>query len=296
MPFIRLMLRTSSAEAFKKKEEYFTLENLLGVDPNNQTQQRIKKEIETELQEWGRVAREEYKRPLIVEWGTEANNRTFHWNADNHKGNKHAATALFRKAFRYIVHTVSGEHPERSNIVWVFHVTAESDPDTTEPKFRGDDWNRMGEYFPDGAPGEIEDDMVDWLGVSIYGVTNLDTGQCATFSTQLTTALGKSNGTGDAEKLLALANRGQRKNRPLFILEFGTALNYGEARNTISQCRPQTWIKEAFTDIFQRADAGLLAGFSWWNERYDDEGSKTLELRSTTYEKLRNLRIISKRF
>lgn len=279
IPFIRLMLRTSSAEASKKREDYFTLENILGTNPKNAKQQLIKKEIQTDLQAWGRRAREEYKKPLIVEWGTEANNRTFHWNAANQKGDKSAATALFRRAFRYIVHTVSEEHPEQSNIVWVFHVTAESDPDTTDSKYRGDDWNRMGQYFPDGVPGEDEQDVVDWLGVSIYGTTNLDTGQCAPFATQLTGALGRSDGTGSAEKMLALANRGRRRGRPIFILEFGTALNYGESKHSVSECRPQTWISEAFTNIFQRTDEGVLAGFSWWNERYDDEGSKTLELR-----------------
>jgi hypothetical protein len=280
IPFVRLMLRTSSAEAFKKREKYFTLENMLGTGPNNKEQQRIRADIETDLRVWGRRAREEYRKPLIVEWGTEANNRTFHWNADNHAGDKRQATALFRRAFRYVVHAVSGDHPEQSNIVWVFHVTAESDPDTTEEKYRGDDWNRMGEYFPDGAPGEAEDDVVDWIGVSVYGTTNLDTGKCTPFSTQLKDALGSAGGTGGAERLLALAGRGRtRHTRPIFVLELGTALNYGETKNPFDECRPQTWITEAFKNIFRRGDEGTLAGFSWWNERYDDEGSKTLELR-----------------
>jgi hypothetical protein len=280
-PFIRLMLRTSSDAAGETPEKYFTLENIVGTRPDDKEQRKITGEIKADLEEWGRVAREEYKQPLIVEWGTEANNRTFHWNANNHEGDKHAATALFRRAFRYIVKTVSGPHPEKSNIVWVFHVTAQSDPDTSDPEEYQYDWNGMAEYFPDGRRDEAEEDVVDWLGVSIYGCDNLDTGECATFASQLKTALGEVDGGVRDDGLLALASRGRRKNRPIFILEFGTALNYGSRRRSLEQCRPQTWIKAAFKEILDRADKGVIAGFSWWNERFEGEGriNKTLELR-----------------
>jgi hypothetical protein len=156
-----------------------------------------------------------------------------------------------------------------------------SDPDTANLEEFKDDWNRMADYFPDGRKDEVEDDVVDWLGVSIYGCDNLDTGECATFASQLRDALGKVDGTGRDERLLALSNRGGRKNRPIFILEFGTALNYGVRDKTLDQCRPQTWIKDAFAEIFSRADEGTIAGFSWWNERFEGEGSnhKTLEMR-----------------
>lgn len=278
IPFIRLMLRTSSAGAKKEPEKYFTLNNIVGTDPSNTEQSRINNEIKTDLLEWGRVAREEYGKPLIVEWGTEANNQTFHWNADNQKGDQQEATALFRRAFRYVVRTVSGGSPEKSNIVWVFHVTAANDPDTTEPQY-ANDWNKMADYYPDGRPEEGESDVVDWLGVSIYGVDNLDTGDCATFSSQLKTALGDIKGRGSDEKLLALANRGGKR-KPIFILEFGTALNYN-VKKPKSQCVPQTWIDEAFEEMFAKANEGAISGFSWWNERYQGEGlgKKWLELR-----------------
>ncbi|MDX6499153.1 MAG: hypothetical protein QOG23_2413 [Blastocatellia bacterium] len=275
-PFIRLMLRTSSDEARKTPEEYFTLENIVGSNPQNPEQRRITADIRRDLLEWGRVAREAYRKPLIVEWGTEANNKTFHWNADNQKGDHREATALFRRAFRYIVRTVSGDDPQRANIVWVFHVTAASDPDTTEPQYK-DDWNRMADYYPDGRPDEDAGDVVDWLGVSIYGVDNLKTGDCATFSSQLDTALGSVDGRGSDERLIALAHRAG-KGKPIFILEFGTALNY-KVKEPKSQCVPQTWIDGAFEEMFAKADAGIISGFSWWNERYQGEGGKTLELR-----------------
>jgi len=276
IPFVRLMLRTSSASANEKREKYFTLENILGSEPRNEDQRKITEEVKTDLLEWGRVAREEYAKPLIVEWGTEANNKTFHWNA-NQARDKEAATALFRKAFRYIVHTVSDEHPENSNIAWVFHVTAESDPDTSERSGRAD-WNKMADYYPDDRPGESEPDVVDWLGVSIYGVDNLDKGDCVSFASQLETALGRVDGRGSNEKLLALAHRGG-KDKPILILEFGTALNY-TVKKPMAQCVPQTWIDDAFTNIFAKFDEGIISGFSWWNERYKGEGSgKPLELR-----------------
>lgn len=55
-------------------------------------------------------------------------------------------------------------------------------------------------------------DVIDWLGVSIYGWTDPDTWKCATFSSQLTNALGEScSGQRGTEKLQSIANLGERK-------------------------------------------------------------------------------------
>lgn len=277
-PFIRLMLRTSSDEACKSPEEYFALENIVGTNPGDTKQKKIFDEINDDLREWGRVAREEYRGPLIVEWGTEANNRTFHWNpACRRSGDKAAAVALFRKTFRHIVRTVTGPEPQKSNLTWVFHVTADDDPNSAE---NGNEWNRMADYYPDGTT-EDPVDVVDWLGVSVYGADDLRSGNCETFAAQLDRALGHKDGTGKDEKLLALANRGREYQKPIFILEFGTALNYNKADTKIDRCVPATWIGQAFTEIFNRAAMGEISGFSWWNERFrgGGRGQKWLEMR-----------------
>lgn len=283
VPFVRLMLRTSSDEACKKPEKYFLLENILGTRPDgtksdDPKHKKITEEINADLREWGRVARELYKGPLIVEWGTEANNLTFHWNPQCRPGaDKKAAVALFRRAFRHIVRMVTGPEPEKSNIVWVFHVTASDDPD---PSVAGNEWNRMADYYPDGT-AEDPVDVVDWLGVSVYGADNLDTGACGTFSEQLKGALGDGEGKGEGERLLALSRRTTGRQKPIFVLEFGTALNYHKSRIRLKHCEPDAWIGEAFKEIFTRSARGEIAGFSWWNERFEGEGPsrRTLEMR-----------------
>ncbi len=261
VPFVRLMLRSYTDPAADKPEKYFTLENIVGTGLNEK-RRAVHEQIVRDLREWGRVAREEYRGPLVVEWGTEANNKTFHWNAQHQGRDKKKAAALFRKAFRLIAREVSGGPPGQSNITWAFHVTAESDPDK--------DWNRMSAYFPDGT-AEDAANVVDWLGVSVYGVDNLDTGECAPFAAQLDAALGSPVGTGAGERLRALARRGG-KDRPVLVLEFGAAANYRPAEGVSSPCHPQTWTGRAFEEMFRRADEGTLAGFSWWSERFEGDG------------------------
>ncbi|HEX8845127.1 MAG TPA: hypothetical protein VF791_10810 [Pyrinomonadaceae bacterium] len=80
-PFIRLMLRSDTDSAAKKKpeerESYFTLRNIIGLHPDNK---EISDQINRDLKKWGEDARL-YGNPIIVEWGTEANDETFGWNA-----------------------------------------------------------------------------------------------------------------------------------------------------------------------------------------------------------------------
>lgn len=277
IPFVRLMLRTSSDEACKKPERYFTLENILGRNAEGERQST--RDIDADLREWGRRAREEYGGPLIVEWGTEANNLTFHWNpACRRGGDKAAAVAIFREAFRHVVRTVTGPEPERSNMTWVFHVAAVEDPDPGASPENA--WNRMAGYYPDGTQ-EDQADVVDWLGVSVYGADNLDTGECETFTEQLERVLGRPDGRGDDERVLALAARGGRR-KPVFLLEFGAALNYDrDCRRPCTkraQCEPRAWVEEAFAELFRRAGRGEISGFSWWNERFEGDGRRRRKL------------------
>lgn len=275
VPFVRLMLRSQSDAAYEKKEKHFTLENIVGVNLNRE-RRAIHEQILKDLRAWGRDAREKYRKPLVVEWGTEVNNRTFHWNAQHQGRDKKKAAALFQKAFRLIAREVSGGRPELSNITWVFHVTAGDDPD--------EDWNRMADYFPDGTKDD-PDNVVDWLGVSVYGVDNLDTGACEPFAKQLGDALGEPGGQGDEARLRALARRGGR-DRPIFVLELGTAANYQPADGRANPCHPRTWTERAFMEMLRRAGEGELAGFSWWSERFPGQSEALIEMRVGEFKNL----------
>lgn len=267
IPFIRLMLRTDSTstagQAPADRESYFTLNNILGERPDDPVKSL---QINQELERWGKAARE-YGRPLIVEWGTEANGDTFFWNA---RYNGPEGAKLFRKTFRHIVRTVNGSDPAASNITWVFHVVPEEEEKGSRP-----DWSLMAQYYPDGTDEDPED-VVDWLGVSIYGAQDKTATECESFSVQLGRAL---DGVGD-EGLVALSERRNRK-KPIFILEMGTAGNY-EGR--AAECKPKDWINGAFDTLKSMSEERpqRVWGFSWWNERYpgDDEKMRPVELRA----------------
>lgn len=267
LPFIRLMLRTDNSSTAEQKpedrESYFTLNNILGERPDDPEKSH---QINEDLAKWGRDARA-YGGPVIVEWGTEANGDTFFWNA---KYNGPEGALLFRKTFRHIVRTVSGPDPSDSNITWVFHVVPEESEGQDRP-----DWSLMAQYYPDGT-AEDPEDVVDWLGVSIYGAQDKTATECESFAGQLDRAL---NGAGD-DGLLALAGRHDRK-KPIFILEMGTAGNYaGDAQ----ECRPEIWINGAFDTLKLKSEESpqRVWGFSWWNERYpgDDKKGTPVELRA----------------
>jgi hypothetical protein len=268
IPFIRLMLRSSSDSLENCvtetcREQFFSLENIVGWNENeikaiDQRRREIHREINLALDEWGRAARS-YDKPLIIEFGTEVNNRSFHWNAKHNLDDREKAAALFRRAYRHIVRKISGNEPEKSKITWVFHVTAASDPEES--------WNEMADYFPDGTPEDAEN-YVDWVGVSIYGATDLEEKSCEKFSSQFDKAL-------DSNGLSALSKR--EKERPVFVLEFGTASNFPE--NGEEQCRADTWTREAFTTMFDAARKGRLAGFSWWSENFEDDSVKKHKLK-----------------
>jgi hypothetical protein len=268
VPFIRLMLRSSSdslenCKTVDCREKYYSLENIIGWDNNkidkiDAGRRQIHDEITKNLQNWAVEARK-YPGPLIIEFGTEVNNHLFHLNAKHNLADREKAAALFRKAYRHIVKIISGDEPEKSNITWVFHVTADSDPKEL--------WNDMANYFPDGT-SEDSRNYVDWVGVSVYGATDLEEKSCEKFSTQFQRAL-------DENGLLALSKRG--KERPIFVLEFGTAINYPDDGE--KQCQADVWTKEAFATMLDFAQKGKLAGFSWWSENFEDDSGKKHKLK-----------------
>jgi len=238
VPFIRLMLRTSSDEQTKKKEKHYTLERI-----NNGC-------FDEQLRAWGEGARA-FGTPLIVEWGTEVNGNWFHWNGEwNNTGDSNIGPTQFRRAFRRIVRMIRDEAGAR-NITWVFHASSAGEPD-----YRQNPWNQICNYYPG-------DEYVDWIGLSVYGAQKPETGQsCLSFCSLMDKAL---------KELGDLKDR-----KPLFILEFGATGGLTNSSQNQGDCLPKQcvateWAKDALSRLLGN-QWPEVRGFSWWNETWRDQG------------------------
>jgi hypothetical protein len=211
VPFIRLMLRSSDENP--TPDPLYTLEAI------------ARGNFDADLQAWGQVARD-FSTPLIVEWGTEMNGYWFAWNA-KWNGRENGAER-FRQAYRHIVETIAAP-----NITWVFHVNADDDP--VQP------WNRLEDYYPG-------DDVVDWLGVSVYGAQTPQDDYWTDPVEQLDAVL---------PRLETLANK------PIFLLEFGVTTNspLGSASD---------WADSLFSSLLSSRWPSIR-GFSWWNETWQND-------------------------
>jgi Spherulation-specific family 4/Glycosyl hydrolase family 26 len=253
VPFIRLMLRTSSDQEVctdeKAKEKVYTLERI-----NNGC-------FDEQLRAWGAEART-FATPLLVEWGTEVNGCWFHWNGkwSNVSGDNDSGPAMFRRAFRRIVRLIRDEGGAR-NITWVFHASSAGDPDYKTPQ---NAWNRINNYYPG-------DEYVDWIGLSVYGAQKPEEGQeCPSFCSLMDNAL---------KELGDLKDR-----KPLFILEFGATGGLSKPPqnqdNCVSQqCTAADWAGDALTKLLGN-HWPEVRGFSWWNETWLDKGDNH---KQTTY-------------
>ncbi len=214
VPFIRLMLRSSADNP--TPDPRYTLDAILSG------------QFDTELKAWGQAAKD-FGTPLIVEWGTEMNGFWFAWNARWNGQEKGAEK--FRLAYRHVVETIRAEGA--SNITWVFHVNDSDDPDES--------WNRLEHYYPG-------DDVVDWLGVSVYSAQSPQDDYWTTFTEQLGAVM---------PRLTALADK------PVFVLEFGAAKN-----NPLGD--QAAWADEALSALLSNRYPSIK-GFSWWNERWQND-------------------------
>jgi hypothetical protein len=195
VPFIRLMLRHNTNEL---KPSY-------GPDRSFPLRAIVHGRFDASLHRWG-VAARRFGRPLLVEYGTEANGFWFSWNA-THNGRATGA-ALFRAAFRHIVTVI--RDAGASNISWVFHVNNDDQP--ARP------WNRMERYYPG-------DRYVDWLAVSDYGAVQPNEHWNRSFRAGLVAAY---------RRLTALA-----PGKPIAVAEFG--VTKGNPR-----VDPVAWASRAF--------------------------------------------------
>jgi len=136
VPFIRLHMRSQQKQ--EVVDPLYTLDNInAGM-------------FDGDLRAWADGAKQ-FGTALIVQYGTEVNGDWNPWSAP-YNGGIAVGPAKFRAAFRHIVEVMRAEGA--TNIVWALHLNGENWP-SDQPG------NNAGAYYPG-------DDVVDWIGFSIY--------------------------------------------------------------------------------------------------------------------------------
>lgn len=235
VPFIRIMTRTASSNPTPNDCDRNTAAKAkcrFSVDAINLGL------LDADLKAWGQGAKA-FGKPLIVEWGTEMNGTWFAWNAKHHGVTTGAAK--FRKAFRRI-HRIIEKEAGAKNITWVFHVNWNDYPVAN--------WNRLEAYYPG-------DDVIDWLGVSIYSAQAPTDG----YWTDFTEAMD--------EVYPRLTSNKFGKNKPIMLLEFGAVTITDE---TGTRRKQEDFAQSALDSIFSNRWP-RLRGFSWWNERWENDNN-----------------------
>ena len=202
-------------------------------DPTYRLDRIVRGDFDVPLRDWGTAAAA-FGAPMLVEWGTEMNNDQFGWSA-KFNGGPPMGLRLFRESFGRIVNVIRDQGGAK-NITWVFHVDAVEELEAGPNSFES--------YYP----GQ---DVVDWVALSVYGAQAVNE-DCPPI----------------ADRLLATCKRLAEvaPGKPIVIAEFGTAHNS-------KRCAGLTkWTESAF-DAILRADVPFpVCGFSWWNEKFGENG------------------------
>ncbi len=128
----------------------------------------------------------------------------------------------------------------------MFHANNSDDPESA--------WNRVEDYYP----GER---YVDWLGVSVYGAQQPKEDEvCLPFAPHMKAVY---------DRLTAVA-----PGKPVFLLKFGATTGHPQA-GVNDLCKPEKWADAALRDILASNNYPQLRGFSWWNERWQNDDSWT---------------------
>lgn len=236
VPYIRLMLRSSPEQ--NRPEPVYTLRAILAG------------RFDDDLRRWGDAARA-FGTPILAEFGTEMNGAWFPWNG-KWNGGPGLGPQRFRRAYRRIVEIVRSRGA--TNVLWVFHVNADDWPAAA--------WNRFETYYPG-------DDVVDWLGVSVYGAQTPLDGEWPLFAAGM---------DGAVPRLAALA-----PGKPIIVCEFGVT-----SGNPLGD--PARWADNALRQLI----AGRwrqIVGFSWWNETWqnDEDPAHDTDMRVQTVPGLRQV-------
>jgi len=219
VPFIRLHMRSQQKQ--EVVDPLYTLDNInAGM-------------FDGDLRAWADGAKQ-FGTALIVQYGTEVNGDWNPWSAP-YNGGIAVGPAKFRAAFRHIVEVMRAEGA--TNIVWALHLNGENWP-SDQPG------NNAGAYYPG-------DDVVDWIGFSIYQNYGNSDPRCR-----------------DLDMLLKAreAELGEAATtKPLFLFELGTSV-------LSTQCNPGPWTRQTLTDLLG-GRWPELRGFSWWDETQTNRSS-----------------------
>ena len=219
VPFIRLHIRSQQKQ--EVVDPLYTLDNInAGM-------------FDAELRAWADGAKE-FGTAVIVQYGTEVNGDWNPWSAP-YNGGIAVGPAKFRQAFRHIVEVMRSEGA--TNIVWALHLNGENWP-ADQPG------NNAGAYYPG-------DDVVDWIGFSIYQNYGNSDPKCRDLDALLAA---REAELGDAATT-----------KPLFLFELGTSV-------LSTQCNPGLWTRQILTDLLG-GRWPELRGFSWWDETQRDRSS-----------------------
>jgi hypothetical protein len=228
VPYIRLMLWSSPEQG--QEEKLFTLQRILRGD------------FDEDFLSWGRAAAG-FGSPVIAEYGTEVNGKWYPWNG---WWNGQAETAQygepaipdgpeqFRAAYRRII-TLTRAAGAR-NLTWVFHVNYNDSPQAA--------WNRFENYYPG-------DDVIDWIGVSVYGAQKPDSNQWPEFRSVMDSVY---------PRLAALS-----ATKPIIVAEFGAT------RDNILGSQA-LWAQRALGDLSSNRWPRVI-GFSWFNQSWQNDAN-----------------------
>ena len=228
VPYIRLMLWSSAEQG--REEKLFTLQRIL------------KGEFDEDFRAWGRAAAA-FGSPVIAEFGTEVNGKWYPWNGWwNGQGEtaSYGDTALpdgpeqFRDAYRRIITSMRAVGAR--NITWVFHVNYNESPQAS--------WNRFENYYPG-------DDVIDWIGVSVYGAQQPENNQWPEFRSVM---------DGVYPRLVALS-----ATKPIIVAEFGAT------RDNILGSQA-LWAQRALSDLASNRWPRII-GFAWFNQSWQNDSN-----------------------
>ncbi len=165
---------------------------------------------------------------LIVDWGWEMNGDWAPWNGA-YNGGQSEGPQRFQQAYRHIIELM--RRRGASNIRWAFHVNF--------PEYPAEPWNAFENYYPG-------DDVIDYVGVSIYGAQSPIDESFPSFTSNMDSAY---------SRLVAMAPQ-----KPVFVFEFGASENpLGDQAQ---------WADEALADILSGRWPAVRS-FAWWNDYWE---------------------------
>ncbi len=122
------------------------------------------------------------------------------------------------------------------NITWVFHVNYNDSPQAA--------WNRFENYYPG-------DDVIDWIGVSVYGAQKPDNNQWPEFRSVMDSVY---------PRLAALS-----ATKPIIVAEFGAT------RDNILGSQA-LWAQRALGDLSSNRWPRVI-GFAWFNQSWQNDAN-----------------------